>query len=473
MYSTQLRYIASFFNPRERYFSSKAADSILSVFQNSKIGDEISVKGWIKSLRKQKENVFIDLHDGSTAKKLQIILSQDISPDNLSTGASISAKGKVKVSPKGQVELSAEELTILGECIVADGYPFAPRKQYSAEYTRQYLHFRPRTNKFASLLRTRSSTNLVLHQYLQSEGYINVQAPILTSNDCEGAGEVFRVVPDRINLLKSMVKEGEPIEEAFFERKAFLTVSGQLHLEAAAHGLGKVYSLGPTFRAENSRSRLHLTEFYMLEAEVAFLEKVEDLMTIIEKLMKNVTKTIMDKCEEDILQCQEDRPNFTWLDKRFPVLTYDESIDILKNNETAFQDSFKPKEGISKEHELFLVKHCGNVPTFLINWPKDIKPFYMKECPEDRTKVLALDLLVPEIGEVVGGSLRENDGDKLKESIPQENSQLDWYFDLRKFGGVPTGGYGLGFERYLLFITGIKNIKDVIPFPRWPHNCNL
>ncbi|CAG9820136.1 unnamed protein product [Phaedon cochleariae] len=457
---------------RKRNYSTNIGN-ILDIFQNAKLGQEINIKGWVKSLRKQKERVFLDLSDGSTWKKLQIVLPHNKSCEKLTTGASVNISGIVKSSPNGQIELNATELEVYGECVIADGYPFAPRKQYSQEYIRQYPHLRFRTNNFASLIRTRSAATLAIHNYLDSEGYINVHTPIITSNDCEGAGEVFKVIPENKELLKSMVKEGESLEEAFFETKAFLTVSGQLQLESAAHGLSKVYTFGPTFRAENSRSRLHLSEFYMLEAEVAFLENLEDLMVIIEKLLKNVTKTLLDKCETDINNNQENKSNFKWLDQKFPIVTYDEAIGILKSNQNYFESGYEPEEGISKEHELFLVKYCGNVPLFLVNWPKDIKPFYMKEDPMDSTKVLALDLLVPGIGEIIGGSLRENDCEKIKRSHPHITSQLDWYLELRKFGSVPTGGFGLGFERYLLFLTGTQNIKDVIPFPRWPHNCNM
>lgn len=404
---------------------------------------------------------------------MQIIIAQNVAPKNISTGASISTSGVIQLSPKGQKELNAEEITIHGDCVVSDGYPFAPRKQYTPEYIRQHLHFRPRTNKFSSLLRIRSNAHISFHNYLTSQGYINVQTPILTSNDCEGAGEVFRVLPENQALVKSMAKEAQSLDEAFFDTKTFLTVSGQLHLEAAAHGLSKVYTLGPTFRAENSRSRLHLAEFYMLEAEIAFIDRIEDLMSPIEKLIKNVTKMVLDTNENDISVCRNDGTvNFAWLEKDFAVMTYAEAENVLKNHQE-FENGFRTENGITKEHEFFLVKHCGNIPVFVINWPKDIKPFYMRECPNDTSMVAALDLLVPEVGEIVGGSLRENDLNKLKEKLPKDSNGLDWYMDLRKFGGVPTGGYGLGFERYLLFLTGISNIKDVIPFPRWPHNCNM
>ncbi|CAH1974040.1 unnamed protein product [Acanthoscelides obtectus] len=270
-----------------------------------------------------------------------------------------------------------------------------------------------------------------------------------------------------------MVKEGIDSNEAFFDRKAFLTVSGQLHLEAAVHGLSRVFCFGPTFRAENSRTRFHLSEFYMLEAEIAFMDKLEVLTKIVEDTVKDLTKMTLDKADVDMKVCSEEaKCDLKWLDKEFIRVDYDSVVKILSDNRDKLKEKLDPTNGLTKEHEMFIVKYFDNVPTFIIDWPKEMKPFYMKECITDTRKVSAFDLLVSNVGELVGGSLREDNYEKLKSQIP-ERSQLDWYLDLRKFGGCPTGGYGLGFERFLLFILGINNIKDVIPFPRWPHNCNL
>lgn len=355
---------------------------------------------------------------------------------------------------------------------MTDGYPFLPRKAYDSEYVRQYLHLRGRTNKFAALLRLRSATTLAIHQYFNSEGYVNIHTPILTSNDSEGAGEIFTVQPENKNLLKEMVKDKQALEEAYFDGKAFLTVSGQLHLEAMAHGLSKVYTFGPTFRAENSKSRLHLSEFYMLEAEISFVDRIEQLTEAVERLIKNVSEMVINAAEEDLKCCQETALDYLWLDKKFPVLTYNECIAILNKHQDKFKTAFNQKTGLGKEHEIFLAEYCGRVPVFVTHWPKLGKPFYMKESKSEPDRVLALDLLAPNVGEIVGGSLREDNYGKLKAKIPS-GSNLDWYLELRKFGGVATAGYGLGFERYLQFITGINNIKDTIPFPRWPHNCRL
>lgn len=318
---------------------------------------------------------------------MQILIPQKSVPQGLSAGSSISADGVLNLSPRGQIELSAKDVNIIGPCSVADGYPISPKKHYAPEYIRQYPHLRARTKIFSSLLRVRSAAVLAIHNYFNSQGYVYIHTPILSSNDCEGAGEVFRVVPDNVNLLKQMAKEGVPLEEAFFDRKVYLSVSGQLHLEAAAHGLNKVYTLGPTFRAENSRTRLHLSEFYMLEAEVAFLDKLEDLMGIIEKFMKNLTTTLLETCEDDIKVCHEKAVDLSWIRKKFVVLTYDKAVDILRNNRKKIKEEFNEERGISKEHEIFLVNYCGDIPTFIINWPKAAKPFYMRDCEDDNTKV--------------------------------------------------------------------------------------
>ncbi|CAG9762401.1 unnamed protein product [Ceutorhynchus assimilis] len=439
--------------------------SIIDIIKTGQIGETISVQGWIKSLRKQKEVTFIDINDGSTPTNLQIVLTQK-SDSKISVGSSISTSGVLKQSPKGQNEVSAENMVLIGECDLAKGYPFAPRKQYEPEYIREHLHFRPRTRKFASLLRLRHAANISIHNYLDEKGYFNIHTPIMTSNDCEGAGEIFKVLPDNEKLLKSMAKENQASELVYFDTKAYLTVSGQLHLEAAAQALNKVYCFGPTFRAENSKSRFHLSEFYMLELEQAFLSNLDDLLIIVEDLIKSVTSNLLQKYSDDIGMCTQNKVSHKWIDKPFIKISYKEALNILSNklNKTV-------KGDIVKEHELALTEYFDQVPVFVINWPKNQKPFYMKEI--DNENVAAFDLLAPQIGEIAGGSLREDNYDKLKSRLANNNSQLDWYLDLRRFGCVPTGGFGLGFERFLQFVLGIDTVRDSIPFPRWPHNCKL
>lgn len=370
------------------YCASYKTTNILNVFVNNKIEDKVCLQGWVKSLRKMKQNIFLDISDGSSDHKLQVTFPSENKPKNLTTGASIKVKGCLTRSPKDQLELTADEITVVGSCVIADGYPFAPRKSYPPEYIREYLHLRPRTNKFASLLRTRHVATKVINDYFDLEGYFHIHTPILTSNDCEGAGEVFSVQPENKKLLKSMVQKGMPLDEAYFNTKAYLTVSGQLHLEAVAHGLSKVYTFGPTFRAENSKSRLHLSEFYMIEAEVAFVDQIQELCDIIEHFVKNITKNIITKCGSDIDLIQTNaKQDYSWLDKKFIVMTYEEALKFLDKHRDSLNLPVNYQQGFTKEDEILLVEWNGNVPVFIINWPKDNKPFYMKQCPHDSTKV--------------------------------------------------------------------------------------
>ncbi|KAK1131171.1 hypothetical protein K0M31_017461 [Melipona bicolor] len=434
------------------------------------VGRHVKVQGWVHAIRKMKENIFVDIMDGSTPKMLQLVIPKENKPDNLSFGSSIEAEGKLALGPNNKIELHTNNVIVVGTCDVMDGYPFAPRKRYHEDYVREFLHLRPRTKKFSSLLRLRDITSASIENYLRSRDYINIHAPVLTSNDCEGAGELFLVQPNSKDLLKSMKREDLTEEESFFNTKTFLTVSRQLHLEAAARAFTKVYSFGPVFRAENCNSRLHLAEFYMLEAELAFINNIDNIMIEVESFIKYIIKDVFEKGASDIDViggCE-----VQWLNDKFTCMTYDDAINILQNNTSCLKSPVKSGTNLSKEHELFLVKHNNNVPIFVTDWPKEIKPFYMKECKDDASKVSAIDLLVPTVGELVGGSIREDNYEKLKSNLPL-TSNLSWYLELRKYGNVPTGGFGLGFERFLQFIFNIPNIKDTLPFPRWPHNCSL
>lgn len=464
---------------RCRYVSSSR---VVDVYSDSQVGEQMKIQGWIKAVRKMKGYIFFDVDDGSCAKRLQVVMPRETVPSDLTYGSSVEVSGCLAVNSNSQLELRGKDVEVLGPCVVTDGYPFAPRKYYSPDYVRQFIHLRPRTHSFSSLLRLRHKLTLALHEYFDKEGFINVHTPILTSNDCEGAGEAFAVKPENENLINELLKPGMSSDEAFFNDKAFLTVSGQLHLEAVARALNRVYCFGPTFRAENSKSRLHLSEFYMLEAEVAFTTGLNDIILLIQNLIQTVTKQILDKSIEDIhmyrkLQGLEnvdgDLKNIT--DVPFSVESYDKVCDILEKSESKLQKPHIRGENLSKEHELFLVKYNNGVPIFVVEWPKDIKPFYMKLSPDNPTKVLSLDLLCSNVGELCGGSLREDCFKTLQEKLTNAGleNKLDWYLELRKFGNVTTGGFGMGFERYLQVILGTSNIKDTIPFPRWPHNCKL
>ncbi|XP_023941771.1 probable asparagine--tRNA ligase, mitochondrial [Bicyclus anynana] len=453
----------------KKYFISGQNHSkysvISSVLEKAKIGEVAEIKGWVKSLRIQKDHIFADVNDGSCAQKLQILIPKHLKTDALTYGSSVHIAGKLSKSPRGQLELLAENVTVLGKCVVLDGYPFNPRTAHPPEYVRQYLHLRSRTNYFSAILRVRNALTRHIHEYFASKNYLHINTPILTSNDCEGAGEVFKVQPENDETIKVMMQEGCNRDTVYFGTKTYLTVSGQLHLESICRGMGNVYTLGPTFRAENSRSRLHLSEFYMLEAEIAFCESILKLQDVIEDLLKYLFVETWNTNESDMFLIDKNNRAPKWTNKDFITLTYDEARNILDK-----KGLISTEEGINKEQELALVDYC-KVPVFVTQWPKDLKSFYMKESPLDSTKVDALDLLAPITGEIVGGSLREDNYDKLKRKLPSE--QLNWYLELRKFGNIPTGGFGLGLERIMQVLCNISNIKDTLPFPRWPHNCDM
>jgi asparaginyl-tRNA synthetase len=422
-----------------------------------------------------KELLFVDINDGSSISNLQLVCNKS-DKEKLAFGASVHASGILSETPKGQLEVQVAQLKILGDCPI-ESYPFVARQSYPNEYIRQHLHLRSRVNKFSSIFRCRHNLTSIINNYLNNQQFIQINTPILTSNDCEGAGEVFFVKPDNNGLLKTMKRnDTQSPEEIFFDSKVFLTVSGQLHLEAMAHGLSKVYTFGPTFRAENSKSPVHLSEFYMLELEESFIVGIEDVASTITDLMKSVTRDFLDKSGDEIVNINRSEKsfkleeNFKWLDKEFPLISYKEAIEVLVKNKSKLKKSVKPEDGLSKEQEIFLAKHFGG-PLFVVDWPKEMKSFYMRQKKQEPGIVEALDFIVPNIGELAGGSVREDDYETLKSKLPQPEA-LKWYLDLRKYGGVTTGGFGMGFERYLQFLLNIHNIKDVIPFPRWAHNCS-
>ncbi|CAG9571533.1 unnamed protein product [Danaus chrysippus] len=446
-------------------FSIKKYSAIASVLKKPNIGEVAEIKGWVKSLRVQKEYVFADINDGSCAQRLQILIPKHLKTEDLTYGSSVHITGTLSQSPRGQIELVANNVKVLGSCVVLDGYPFNPRTAHPPEYVRQYLHLRSRTNYISAVLRVRNALTRHIHEYFASRNYLHIHTPILTSNDCEGAGEVFKVQPENEDTIKAMMQEGKNKDTVYFGRKTYLTVSGQLHLEAICRSMGNVYTLGPTFRAENSRSRLHLSEFYMLEAELAFADSMDTLQYNIEDLLKYIFIKTRETNEADLFVISKDNKEPSWVNRDFATITYDEAGSILDKKGLVVHD-----DGINKEQELALVEHC-QVPVFIVQWPKNLKSFYMKESPLDNTKVDAFDLLAPITGEVVGGSLREDNYDKLKSKLPSD--ALNWYLELRKFGNIPTGGYGLGLERIMQILCNIPNIKDTLPFPRWPHNCDL
>ncbi|XP_059479046.1 probable asparagine--tRNA ligase, mitochondrial isoform X2 [Neocloeon triangulifer] len=448
----------------------------------------VTVKGWVKNIRKMKGVLFVDINDGSGSEKLQVVVPKEMKPENLGFGASVEASGIISLNSYNMKEIKAEHFQLIGACgDPKSGYPFAAKERYSDDYVRQYLHLRPRHPSFASILRLRDAAMRGLHNILGEMGYICVNTPILTSNDCEGAGEVFKVQPLNQEHLKTLRKHGVPSEEAYFNCEAFLTVSGQLQLEAAAIGLGKVYTFGPVFRAENSKSRLHLSEFYMLEAEIAFSSNLEDSIDLTEKLIKGVTSKLLKSRRSDLeflssySQCDLLRLEGIANGPAFPRLTYDEAAKIIQKHEGEFTVKLLPGENLKKEHELFLsnyaLKEMNQDLVFVTHWPADIKPFYMKQ--NENNQALAFDLLGPICGELCGGSVREPNVQVLEDRLlkifgsKEALKNLDWYLDIRRNGNVPTSGFGIGFERLLQCVLGVPNIKDVLPFPRGPHNLKM
>ncbi|XP_077914726.1 asparaginyl-tRNA synthetase isoform X2 [Halichoerus grypus] len=417
--------------------------------QNTK-GERVKVQGWIRSVRFQKEVLFLHINDGSSLESLQVVADSSFDSRELAFGSSVEVQGQLVKSPskKQDVELKAEKIEVVGNCD-AKAFPFKYKERHPLEYLRQYPHLRCRTNALGSILRVRSEATAAIHSFFKDSGFVHIHTPIITSNDCEGAGELFQVEPS------SKIKVPE---KNFFNVPAFLTVSGQLHLEVMSGAFTQVFTFGPTFRAENSQSRRHLAEFYMVEAEISFVESLQDLIQVMEGLFKTATMTVLSNCPEDVELCHK------FIAPGQKIRTY------------AKKQLFNWGVDLHTEHEKYLVKHCGNIPVFVINYPLALKPFYMRDNEDGpQHTVAAVDLLVPGVGELFGGSLREERYHFLEQRLARSGltEAYQWYLDLRRFGSVPHGGFGMGFERYLQCILGIDNIKDVIPFPRFTHSCIL
>ncbi|XP_072332667.1 asparaginyl-tRNA synthetase isoform X2 [Scyliorhinus torazame] len=437
---------------------------------------EVQIQGWVRAVRVQKEITFLNINDGSSLQSLQIVARPDLDIRGITFGSAVEIWGKLVQSPhkKQSIELLADKIRLVGACNSVD-LPFKIKERHSLEYIRQFPHLRCKTNVFSSLLRIRSEASAAFHSFFKDNGFVHIHTPIITSNDCEGAGELFQIEP----ASKTAEKQNNA---HFFDVPSFLTVSGQLHLEVMMGAFTEVYTFGPTFRAENSQTRRHLAEFYMVEAELAFTESLKDIMEVMENLFKSATSFILSKSPDDVelfhkyvAPGQKERVE-QMLKNSFQVLSYTEAIDVLQRSMETFK--YEPKWGcdLQTEHENYLVEYCGNIPVFVVNYPYDIKPFYARDNQDGpQHTVAAVDLLVPGIGELCGGSLREERLDLLQSRLKQHGLKdtYQWYEELRQFGSVPHGGFGLGFERYLQCILGVENIKDVIPFPRFSHSCLL
>jgi len=476
---------------------------IKALLQSEQTNIEVTVKGWVRTFR---NNQFIALNDGSTNSNLQVVVDfENTDPallKRITTGAAISVVGQLVASlGKGQtVEVKATEIEVLGDSD-PEKYPLQPKK-HSLEFLREIAHLRFRTNTFGAIFRVRNSLSFAVHQFFQEKGFVYLHTPIITASDAEGAGETFHVTNfDLLNPPKT--EDGEiDFKQDFFGRPTNLTVSGQLEGELGAMALSDIYTFGPTFRAENSNTTRHLAEFWMIEPEMAFYD-LTDNMNLAEELLKYVIRYALDKNKEDIeflsqrleeeekQKPQNERSDMSLLDKLqfcldndFERLTYTEAIDILKESTPNKKKKFQyPVEGwgtdLQSEHERYLVEKHFKKPVILTDYPKDIKAFYMRQNEADaqgRETVRAMDILFPGIGEIVGGSQREERLDKLEQRMDEmgiPKDELWWYLDTRRFGACPHAGFGLGFERLVLFVTGMGNIRDVIPFPRFPKNAEF
>jgi len=484
--------------------------SISKILTEKPLG-ECDVYGWVRNLRKQKDFSFLDITDGTTAQRLQIVVPTKLLPTGSRHHSAIRVSGNlIESSHKGQdIELLAQEVEVLNSC--EEPYPIQPKKHFSQNFVRQFPSYKSKTNSTASLLRIRNHLTQAINQYFQQNEFLHIHTPILTSNDCEGGGQVFKVSSDHSTTpedqqsrmtsslsitspedhqpntketkKKRVEKENESevlpaadpnTSQEYFDKAVYLTVSGQLHLEAVCNGISKVYTFNPAFRAEKGRTRRHLSEFWMVEAEVAFVQDLSEILDIIEGLVKHVTAALLASPHRHDLAAYNkvaqiaDRTDHLQklISTDFHRITFQEAVSLVREN----KDLSPVENDLGREHELYLCGKLGG-PVFVYNWPKSGKPFYMKQCEQDSELVSCVDLLVPHVGELCGGGLREFDAQLLQSRI--ESSELDWYLDMRRKGSAPTGGFGLGFERLIQFLVGVENIKDTIPFYRTSHECQL
>ena len=460
---------------------------IVDIFDPQLIGQQVSVKGWVRSRRGNKQVQFVALNDGSTIKNIQIVFDMaKFDEDQLkpiTTGASLHVIGQlVESMGKGQsAEIQAETLEIYGTAD-PETYPMQ-KKGHTMEFLREKAHLRPRTNTFGAVFRIRHHMAIAIHKFFHDHGFFYFHTPIITASDCEGAGQMFQVTTKNLYDLKKDENGSIIYDDDFFGKQASLTVSGQLEGELAATALGSIYTFGPTFRAENSNTPRHLAEFWMIEPEVAFAD-LGDLMDLEEEFIKYCINWALENCKDDLefLNNMIDKGLIDRLKEvistEFVRLPYTEGIKILEEAVAAGkQFEFPVYWGcdLASEHERYLVEEHFKKPVIMTDYPKDIKAFYMK-LNEDGKTVQGTDVLFPQIGEIIGGSVREENYDKLMGRIEEMNIPMKdmwWYLDTRRFGTVPHAGFGLGFERLLLFVTGMTNIRDVIPFPRTPNNCEF
>lgn len=443
---------------------------------------EVTVCAWVRTNRAQAQFGFLNVNDGSFFENLQVVYEQNLNNfDEISrihVGASVEVKGTIVLTPENQqpFELKAEKVTLLGDC--PENYPIQP-KRHTREYLRTVAHLRPRTNLFSAVFRVRSVAAMAVHTYFQDRGFLYVHTPLITGADCEGSDQMFKITTLNMNQLP-LTKEGNvEFSKDLFGKQSFITGSGQLQGETFAMAFGDIYTFGPTFRTENSNTPTHANEFWMIEPEMAFCD-LEGLMDTEEEMLKFVVNYVLEKCPEEIeffdkFVAKGLKEKLTSLvNSKFTRIAHHDVIDILKKADVKWE--FQPDYGedIAKEHEKYIVDYFGG-PVFVTDWPKEIKAYYMKVNPDNKT-VAAVDLLVPQAGELMGGSQREENLDKLLERMSEmgvDREPIEWYLDTRRYGGCVHSGFGMGFERLIMYLTGVENIRDVIPFPRTPRSCDF
>lgn len=441
---------------------------------------EVYICAWVRTNRAQAQFGFLNVNDGSTLATLQVVYDsvlenfEEIS--KFRVGVSVEIKGKVVLTPnmKQPLEVHATSVKMLGDC--PEDYPIQP-KRHTREFLRDVAHLRPRTNLFNAVFRIRSVAAMAIHKYFQDRGYVYVHTPLITCADCEGSDQMFKITTLSMDNLPHDEDGKVDFSKDLFAKQSFITGSGQLHGETYAMAFGDIYTFGPTFRSENSNTQTHANEFWMIEPEMAFCD-LEGLMDIEEEMLKFVCKYVMDNCPAEIDFCDQfvekglKAKINNVLESSFVRISHHDVVDLLLNSGKKFE--FKPtyEDDIAKEHERFITEHF-NGPVFITNWPKDIKAWYMKLNPDGKT-VAAVDLVVPQAGELMGGSQREENLDVLlarMQELGVEQEGVDWYLDTRRYGGCIHSGFGMGFERLIMYLTGVENIRDVIPFPRTPRNC--
>lgn len=456
---------------------------IVSLLEADQPIEKVLVKGWVRTRRDAKDFSFIELNDGSSLKNIQIIANNNLSNyeevKKITTGSSLAVTGALVESKGGnqKYEIVAGEIEIYS--LAPDDFPLQ-KKKHTDEYLRTIAHLRPRTNKYGAAFRVRSELSFAIHKFFNDRGFRYVHTPIITGSDCEGAGEMFQVTTLDLNNVPKLPDGSVDYSKEFFGKAAHLTVSGQLNGEMYALGLGDIYTFGPTFRAENSNTTRHAAEFWMIEPEMAFADIYDD-MDLAEDMVRTCVKHVMDKCPDDLALFDKFvEPGLiaklqNIVDNGFARITYAEAIDIMKKSGHKFE--YEPEFGIDMqtEHERYLAETHFKRPVIVRDYPKEIKAFYMRLNDDGRT-VAAMDVLVPGIGEMIGGSQREERYDVLVQKIKEMGMKVEdyaWYLDSRKYGSVPHAGFGLGFERMMMLVTGIGNIRDVIPFPRTPNSINF